>query len=92
MFIDVLKNKKEVDPGFFFDYQVDENNRLKNVFWSDSLSRRSYAVFGDILLFDMIHKTSPYSMVFAPFTRLNHYKQLVCFGAGPVKLVVELQI
>jgi len=26
MFIDVLKNKKEVDPGFFFYYQVNEDN------------------------------------------------------------------
>ena len=32
MFIDVLKNKKEVNPGFFFDYQFDEDNRLNNVF------------------------------------------------------------
>jgi len=32
MFINVLKNKKEVDPGFFFDDKVGEENRLKNVF------------------------------------------------------------
>jgi len=31
MFIDVLKNKKEVGLGFFFDYQVDKNSRLKKV-------------------------------------------------------------
>jgi len=24
MFIDVQKNRKEVDPGFFFDYHVDD--------------------------------------------------------------------
>jgi len=58
IFIDVLKNKKEVDPGLFFYYQIDEDNRLKNVFRSDSLSRRSYAIFGDILSFDMKHKTN----------------------------------
>ena len=81
MFIDVLKNKKEVNPDFLFSYQVDEDNRLKNVCWSDSLSRRSYAIFDDILLFDTTHKTDRYSMVFTPFTGLNHHKQLICFGA-----------
>jgi len=49
MFIDVLRNKREVNPGFFFYYQADEDNQLKNIFWPDSLSRRSYAIFGDIL-------------------------------------------
>jgi len=38
MFIDVLKNKKEVDPGFFIDYQVDEENQLKYIFLLDSLN------------------------------------------------------
>ena len=61
MFIDMLKNKKEVDPCFFFDYQVDVDNRLKNVFLSDCLSRRSYVIFGDILSFDTKHKTNQYS-------------------------------
>ena len=32
MFIDMLKNKREVDPGFFFHYEVVEKNWLKNVF------------------------------------------------------------
>jgi len=82
MFIDVLKNKNEVNPSFFFDYQVDEDNRLKNVLWSDSLSKRSCAIFGDILPFDTTHKTNQYSMVFAPFTGLNHHRQLICFGAS----------
>ena len=85
MFIDVLKNKREVDPGFFFDYQVDEDNRLKNLFWSDSLSRRSYTLFGDTLSFDMTDKTNRHSMVFAPFIGLDHQRQLMCFGAGVLR-------
>lgn len=67
MFINVLKKKKEVNPGFFFDYHVDEENQLKNAFWSDYLSRRSYALVGDILSFDTTHETNKYSMVFALF-------------------------
>ena len=32
MFIAMLKMKKAVDPGLFFDYQADEENLLKDVF------------------------------------------------------------
>ena len=81
IFMNMLKHKKEVDPIFFFDYQVDEENRLKNVFWLDSLSR-SYALFSDILLLNTTHTTKIYTIVFVPFTRLNHHRQLICFGAG----------
>ena len=72
--MDVLVNKKEVDPGFFFDYQVDEDNRLENVFWLDSLSRGSYALFGGILSVDTACKTNRYSTVFVPFIGLNHHR------------------
>ena len=72
MFVDILKKTKEVDPGFYYAHELDEENRLKNVFWSDSLCRRSYALFGDLLSIDTKHKTNRYDMVFAPFTGINH--------------------
>jgi len=52
------------------------------VFWSDYLSRRSYAIFGDILSFDTTHNTNRYLMVFVPFNGLNYHKQLICFSVG----------
>jgi len=82
MFIEVLKNKKEVGPGLFFNYQVDEDNCLKKASWYDSVSKRSCAIFGDILSFDTTYRTNRCSMVFAPFTRLNHHRQLICIGTG----------
>ena len=50
--------------------------------WSDSLSRRSYAVFGDILSFNTTHKINRYSMVFALLTGLSHHRHLIYFGTG----------
>ena len=58
MFVDILKKRKEVDPSFYYAQELDEENRLKNVFWCDSLCRRSYALFGDFLSFDTKHKTN----------------------------------
>ena len=74
MFTDVLKQKKDVGVGFFIDYQVDEENRLKKVFCISSMSRRSYALFSNILLFDTTHTINRSSIVYAPFIRLNHHK------------------
>ena len=81
MFMDMLKNKKKVNHGFF-NYQVDAENWLKNVFWLDSLIRRSYALFGHILSFNTTYKIRRYSMVFAAFIGLNHHMHLICFGVG----------
>ena len=55
------------------------------MYFGQTLSRRSYALFNDIVLFDMTYKTNRYSMVFAhfmPFMGLNHHMQLICFGLG----------
>ena len=68
MFTDILKKGKEVNPGFFFACQVDKDNQLENVYWSDSLSRKRYALFGDILSFGTTLQTDKYSIVFASFT------------------------
>jgi len=74
MFTDVMNKKKKVDLGIFFYYQIDKGNQLKNVFRSDSLSRRSYTLFGDNLSFDTTPKTHRYSMVFVPFMGLNDHR------------------
>lgn len=82
MFADILKRRKEVDSSFCYAHELAEENRLKNVFWCDSLCRRSYVLFGKLLSFDTKHKTNRYSMVFALFMGINHNHQLTCFGAG----------
>jgi len=54
------------------------------MFWPDSLSRKSYAIFSDILSFDMTHKTHGYSMVFVPF--IGHHRQLIYFGVSLLRM------
>jgi len=85
MFVDILKKRKEVYLSFYYAHEHDEENGLKNVFWCDSLCKRSYALFGDLLSFDTKHKTNRYGVVFAPFTGINHHRQLTCFGARLIR-------
>ncbi|KAL2937875.1 Protein FAR1-RELATED SEQUENCE 3 [Bienertia sinuspersici] len=83
MFINNLKEKvKNSVGGFFFDYCVNEKGNLTRVFWADAISRRNYSVFGDMLSFNTTYDTNTYSMVFAPFTGLDHHGKCVTFGVG----------
>lgn len=80
-FIDNLRRKQEVDPSFYFAYEMDDDNSLKHVFWSNTVGRNSYSLFGDVLVFDTTYETNRYCMIFAPFTGVNRHRQSVMFGA-----------
>jgi zinc finger SWIM domain-containing protein 3 len=74
--------RQERDLGFFFKYLVDEDDHLKGLFWSDSLSRRDYEAFGDVVVFDSTYRTNKYNLPFVPFVGLNHHRNTVIFGCG----------
>lgn len=83
MFINNLKEKvKNSGGGFFLDYCINETRNLTRVFWSDSISRKNYSIFGDMVSFDTTYDTNTYSMVFAPFTGVDHHGKCVTFGVG----------
>ncbi|XP_012855477.1 PREDICTED: protein FAR1-RELATED SEQUENCE 5-like [Erythranthe guttata] len=75
-----FKNKSNEDGLFYWDFQVDENNRMCNFFYRDGRCRVDYEAFGDVLSIDTTYKTNKYNLVCAPFTGLNHHKNNVMFG------------
>jgi hypothetical protein len=81
MFIENLRTLKDLDPNFFFEYEV-KDGRLFRVFWADTISRKNYIYFGDILSFDTTYSTNQYDMKFAPFTGVNHYMRSIFVGAA----------
>ncbi|CAA0830217.1 Protein FAR1-RELATED SEQUENCE 5 [Striga hermonthica] len=62
---------------FYFSIDLDEDSRLKNVFWADNRSRKAYKEFGDVVTFDTTYLTNKYDMPFAPFVGVNHHGQHV---------------
>jgi hypothetical protein len=82
MFVAQLERKKEVNPAFFYEFQVNEEGRLVRVFWVDALSRKNYSVFGDVISVDATYTTNQYNMKFVPFTGVNHHLQSVFLGAS----------
>ncbi|KAG2726407.1 hypothetical protein I3760_01G111200 [Carya illinoinensis] len=68
--------------GFFALMDLDDDGRLKNVFWADPRSRVAYKYFGDVVTFDTTYLTNRYGMPFAPFVGVNHHGQSILLGAG----------
>jgi hypothetical protein len=71
-----------MNDRFYFMIDLDDESRLRNVFWADARSRASYEDFGDVVTFDTTYLTNRYKMPFAPFVGVNHHGQSILFGAG----------
>ncbi|XP_052171501.1 protein FAR1-RELATED SEQUENCE 5-like [Diospyros lotus] len=71
-------------PGFYFSIDLDEEARLKNMFWADNRCREAYKEFGDVVTFDTTYLTNKYDMPFAPFVGVNHHGQSTLLGCGLV--------
>ncbi|VFQ61693.1 unnamed protein product [Cuscuta campestris] len=70
--------------GFFYSMDLDENSKLKNLFWADKRSRLAYKYYGDVVTFDTTYLTNKYDMPFAPFVGVNHHGQSILLGCGLV--------
>ncbi|XP_035546227.1 protein FAR1-RELATED SEQUENCE 5-like [Juglans regia] len=77
-----FKRMRLQNDGFVYVIDVDEELRLRNVFWADARSRAAYKYFGDVITFDTTYLTNRYGMPFAPFVRVNHHGQSILLGAG----------
>ncbi|XP_058769118.1 protein FAR1-RELATED SEQUENCE 5-like [Vicia villosa] len=62
VFIDNFKRKQEMNPSFYFAYEVDVEDRLKYVFWADGICRKNYSLFGDVMSFDTTYETNRFCM------------------------------
>lgn len=63
----LMQKRQRVDPDFYYEYQIDGDGHLKNMFWCDSQSRMDYRAFGDVVIFDSTYQTNKYKMPFVPF-------------------------
>lgn len=73
---------QDENPNFFYAIDLNEEQRLKNVFWVDAKGRLDYGSFGDVVLFDTTHIKNEYKLPFAPFVGVNHHFQFLLFGCA----------
>ncbi|KAG1334363.1 putative protein FAR1-RELATED SEQUENCE 5 [Cocos nucifera] len=77
-----LQSMQLNDRLFFYAIQVDEDDKLTNIFRADSKSVMDFNYLGDVVCFDTTYKANGYGRPFAPFLGVNHHKQIVIFGAA----------
>ncbi|KAL2322220.1 hypothetical protein Fmac_026599 [Flemingia macrophylla] len=80
--LEYFKKMQAENPGFFYAIQLDEDNRMSNVFWADARSRTAYSYYGDTIHLDTTYRVNQYRVPFAPFTGVNHHGQMVLFGCA----------
>ncbi|XP_059652865.1 protein FAR1-RELATED SEQUENCE 3-like [Cornus florida] len=80
--LNYFKKMQAENPGFYYAIQLDDDNRMSNVFWADARARTAYSHFGDAVIFDTMYRPNQFQVPFAPFTGVNHHGQMVLFGCA----------
>ena len=80
MFADMQRRR----PGFHHVEET-ENNVVRNLFWTDSLCKMNYDLYGDFVSFDTTFSTNIYGLPFAPIIGVDNHGSTVLFGLGLLK-------
>ncbi|XP_071924677.1 protein FAR1-RELATED SEQUENCE 5-like [Coffea arabica] len=77
-----LQKMQFEDPNFLYAIQVDENDLITNIFWSDEKMKVDYANFGDVICFDTTYRKNKEGRPIVLFVGVNHHKQTTIFGVA----------
>ena len=72
--------KESENPSFFYDFQMDVEEQITNIFWADAQMINDYGYFGDVITFDTTYKTNKGYRPLGVFVGLNNHRQTVIFG------------
>lgn len=72
------------NPYFFYAVDLNEDQRLRNLFWVDAKSRKDFVNFSDVVFFDTNYIKSNEKMPFALFVGVNHHFQPILLGCALV--------
>lgn len=73
---------KLTNPNFFYMIDLDDDGRLRNVFWADARSRTAYDYFCDTVAIDTTCLANKYEIPLISFVGVNHHGQSVLLGCG----------
>ncbi|KAJ8759832.1 hypothetical protein K2173_009933 [Erythroxylum novogranatense] len=80
--LEYFKRIKKENPNFFYAIDLNEELRLRNVFWVDAKSRSDYSSFNDVVSFDTFYAKYHEKLPFAPFVGVNHHCQPILLGCA----------
>ncbi|KAI4373678.1 hypothetical protein MLD38_011779 [Melastoma candidum] len=80
--LDFLMNMQSENPKFFYAVDLNEENRLRSVFWVDAKGVEDYSKFRDVVSVDMSYFSDQYKMPLVLFVGVNHHIQPLLFGCA----------
>nr|XP_027067814.1 protein FAR1-RELATED SEQUENCE 5-like [Coffea arabica] len=69
------------NPSFFHAVQLDCEEEITNIFWTDTGMLIDYNFFGDVVTFDTTYKKNKEYRLLGVFVGFNQHRQIVIFGA-----------
>lgn len=73
---------KLTNPNFFYLMDIDNDGRLRNVFWADARSRAAYGYFCDTIAIDTTCLANKFEIPLMSFVGVNHHGQSILLGCG----------
>ncbi|XP_020269084.1 protein FAR1-RELATED SEQUENCE 6-like isoform X2 [Asparagus officinalis] len=73
---------QSTNTNFFYLMDLDEDGRLKNVFWADGRCKTEYQYFSDVVTLDTNYLTNNYETPLVSFVGANHHGHSILFGSG----------
>ncbi|XP_041995700.1 protein FAR1-RELATED SEQUENCE 5-like [Salvia splendens] len=70
------------DPHFYYAIQLDEEDLITNIFWTDGRMIQDFGHFGDVVCFDTTYRKHRDGRPIALFVGVNHHKQTTVFGVA----------
>ena len=83
--VNFFREMKAINREFFCDMQVNESDRVKNIFWANASCRGAYQDFGDCVTFDTTYKTNKYHMPLGVFVGTNNHLQTTFFAFALIR-------
>ncbi|XP_010249184.1 PREDICTED: protein FAR-RED IMPAIRED RESPONSE 1-like [Nelumbo nucifera] len=80
--LDYFIHMQEENTNFFYVVDLNDEQRLKNVFWVDAKGRHDYFNFGDVISIDTTFLAKGYNLPFAPFIGVNHQCDPILLGCA----------
>jgi hypothetical protein len=79
-FIETMQRGK---PNFIHSWNLDQESRVKNFFWTDSRAQAQYRYFGDVITLDVMYlQHSRTALSLATILGVNNHGHLVLLGCG----------
>jgi hypothetical protein len=77
-----IHDKIAENPSFHYATQMEIEEKIANIFWTDAKMSVDYAHFGDTVSFDTTFGTNRESQPFGVFVGFNQFRKMIVFGVA----------